>query len=213
MKFYGQFDPPVDKILYDRYFKDIYNGTSIEAGAFDGVTESSTYFFGKNLDWKNINIEPLENVYKKLVEFRPEAINFNLALSNENTTKIIRNYHHPELGFCWGNASIKHTDEHREFLEFLSSNNFIEQQIKTITYKKLIEDLQITKLDLFVLDVEGHEIEVLEGMTDCDVLPDVFVIEHGHRSVDFFQPFLDKLNSKYKLDYTHMVNSFYIKET
>jgi len=61
------------------------------------------------------------------------------------------------------------------------------------------------------LDVEGHEMEVVKGMIGCDVLPDIFVIEHGHQSIGFIQPFLDELNSKYVLDFVHEINSFYRK--
>ena len=32
MRFYGQFDPPVDKVLYDTYFTDVRGGVCIEAG-------------------------------------------------------------------------------------------------------------------------------------------------------------------------------------
>jgi hypothetical protein len=29
MRFYGQFDPPVDKVLYDTYFTDVRGGVCI----------------------------------------------------------------------------------------------------------------------------------------------------------------------------------------
>lgn len=47
-KYYGQFNPPVDKILHDKYFNNKFNGISIEAGAFDGKTENCTKFFEEN---------------------------------------------------------------------------------------------------------------------------------------------------------------------
>jgi hypothetical protein len=39
----------------------------------------------------------------------------------------------------------------------------------------------IKHVDLFVLDVEGHEEQVIEGMKGCNILPDVFCIEDGLR--------------------------------
>lgn len=209
MNYYGQFDPPVDKIIHERYFPELENGISIEAGAFDGITESSTYFFNKNKNWTTFNIEPLPNIFKKLEENRkdPKSININIALSNDNCEKIIKNYNHPTLGYDWGNASITHTISHKTQLEELSNNKFIEYKVNCLTYKKLIEDYSITNLDLFVLDVEGHEKEVLSGMKKCNVLPDVFVIEHGHESVNLTEYFDDT----YKLDYISNVNSFFIK--
>ena len=84
MKYYGQFKPSVDEIIHKRYFKNIRHGISIEAGALDGVWDSSTYFFKKNYEWNTINIEPLNNMFKKLIINRPNSINLNLALSNKN---------------------------------------------------------------------------------------------------------------------------------
>lgn len=36
--YYGQFDPPVDKFIYDRYSRQLpLQGCYIECGSFDGV--------------------------------------------------------------------------------------------------------------------------------------------------------------------------------
>lgn len=211
MKFYGQFNPPVDQILYDKYFKNVKNGISIEAGAFDGLLENSTRFFEEELGWKTINIEPLSHIFDKLVKNRSNSINLNVALSDAQGIKTIRVYDIHTYGIYNTNASITHTPEHKSLLEKMSCNKYIEQSIKTMTYTELINQLDINHLDLFVLDVEGHETAVINGMKNCNVLPDIFVIEHGHRHVEYFQPFLDNLNAKYKLDYVHEVNSFYKK--
>lgn len=211
MKFYGQFNPPVDKVIYERYFRNKTRGVSIECGAFDGLLENCTKFFEENFSWKTINIEPVPHVYENLVKNRPNSINLNVALSNEATTTNIRVYNMPGLNMDNGNGSINHTDSHREYLQKISNNKFKDYPIKTITYKELVKNLEITHLDLFVLDVEGHEPQVLQGMTDCDVLPEVFVIEHGHRQVGVFDEYLKKLKANYRLDHVSFVNSFYVK--
>jgi FkbM family methyltransferase len=210
-KFFGQFNPPVDKVIYERYFIDYSNGISIECGAFDGLTENCTKFFEDNLNWKTINIEPLNHIYKKLILNRPNSINKNIALSDKIGSANIRVYNINNYGIDNNNASINHTENHRKQLEIMSNNKYIEQPINTITYKQLIQDLKINQLDLFVLDVEGYEFNVIEGMIGEDILPDLFVIEHGHSEVGVFDEILNKLNSKYKLDYVSFVNSFYIK--
>jgi len=209
MKFYGQFDPPVDKILYERYFKNKTNGISLECGAFNGLTENNTKFFEENFNWKTINIEPLPYIYNELVKNRPNSINLELALSNNNYSKKIRVYNLREYGINNTNASLNHLDKHKELLES-NSNGFQEFTVKCRTYKNIIEILNLKELDLFTLDVEGHEPEVIEGMLGCDVLPKVFVIEHGHRNTSYFPKELLKLNKKYKLDYVSNVNSFFI---
>lgn len=208
MRFYGQFEPPVDKFLFERYFKDKRNGTSIECGAFDGQLESSCKFFEESMGWKSINIEASPPVFKNLIKNRPNSINHNVALSN---SKGVANFTHvisPEMGENFGNGSLSHLDVHKKDL-INHGCKFVNYQVDTITYAQLIEMIKIDKLDLMVLDVEGHELSVIEGMTNSTVLPDIFCIEHGHLGVERIKSALSKL--PYKYDISLHVNSFFIK--
>ena len=210
MKYYGQFNPPVDKVLHDRYFLNKFHGVSIECGAFDGLTENCTKFFEENYNWKTINIEPLPHIFKKLEQNRPNSINLEIALSNIDQISCFKNYKHPYLQYDWGNGSITHTNAHKQQLDELCGyNNYVEIPVVCKTYKQIIEQLHIQHLDLFVLDVEGHELEVIDGMIGCDILPEIFVIEHGHS--DAFVDKLNRLNARYKLDYISYANSYFIK--
>ncbi len=210
-KFYGQFDPPVDKVIHERYFPDKYGGTSLEAGAFDGQYENNTKFFEENYNWKTINIEPLPHIFRQLKINRPDSINLNIALSDSNAEKEITVYDIPKYGINNTNASINHTDKHEKLLQKMSGDKKKTFSIICKTYTELIKELEVDHLDLFVLDVEGHEPEVIDGMANCEVLPDVFVIEHGHREPQFFVEKLKILKAKYKLDFTSHVNSFFVK--
>jgi hypothetical protein len=49
--------------------------------------------------------------------------------------------------------------------------------VQALTYKNFIRVSAIRQLDLFILDVERHEIQVITGMFGADVLPLVFCIE------------------------------------
>ena len=210
MKYYGQFNPQVDKVLHERYFLNKFNGVSIECGAFDGVIENCTKFFEENYNWKTINIEPLPHIFKKLKQNRPNSINLEIALSNIDQINFFKNYKHPNLLYDWGNGSITHTNEHKQQLDKLCGyNNYVEIPVVCKTYKQIIEQLHIQHLDLFVLDVEGHELQVIDGMIGCDILPNIFVIEHGHS--DAFVDKLNYLNARYQLDYISYANSYFIK--
>ena len=211
MKYYGQFDPQVDQVLHERYFPNTFNGVSIECGAFDGQTENCTKFFEENYNWNTINIEPLPHIYKMLEQNRPNSVNLEIALSNECKETSITVYDIHEYGIYNTNASLHHLPYHKQVLENMSRDSFKTFQVKCKTYKDIIEELNITKIDLFILDVEGHEFEVLDGMVECSVLPDVFVIEHGHRTPEDIYNKLKSLNLPYKLDYISFVNSFFVK--
>jgi len=211
MKFYGQFNPPVDKILYERYFKNKKNGISIECGAFDGLTENCTKFFEENFNFNTINIEPLPHIFEKLKLNRPSSININIALSNYKGKQDIRVYNIPTHGINNTNASLCHLPKHRQLLEKVSNNKYKDFEICTTTYSSLIKEQKINELDLFVLDVEGHEYEVIDGMKDAKIFPKVFVIEHGHRTPQDIENKLKVLNVSYKLDYVSHVNSYFVR--
>jgi len=74
-KFYGQFKPPQDKLLNDRYFPDVKGGVFLECGAFDGITESSCFLFEESRNWTGYNIEAVTIIFEKLKINRPLSIN------------------------------------------------------------------------------------------------------------------------------------------
>jgi FkbM family methyltransferase len=203
MIFYGQFNPPLDKYLYENFFINKKCGCSIEAGASNGVLENTTKFFEEYLNWKTINVEPLPAWYNELIINRPNSININNAL-------------HPfddELDIFF-NIPILDGHADKNHLGSINKNNLLKYGkeiktiiVKTITYNKIIEDNKITELDLFVLDIEGYEEDFLKSFNEWKVYPKVLVIEIGH-----IESFLidNIIKSKYKLYDTQFVNNIYI---
>jgi FkbM family methyltransferase len=167
-RFYGTFCPDVgmqlDEFIYDRYFKNEHLGVCCECGALDGVTNSNGLFFEESLGWECYNIEPSPESFLALVHNRGNSRNYNMALSDRDG-KV--NFSISRLA---GLDSICPYDgEETEILEVIN--------VETRTYKTFIEYACIKKLDLFVLDVEGHEIHVINGMYGASVFPYVFCIE------------------------------------
>jgi FkbM family methyltransferase len=205
-RFYGQFDPPVDKFLFERYFKEfIRPGIVIECGAFDGTLESSCRFFEETLGWRAINIEASPTIYHELIKNRPASQNLNYALSNHIGEAEFVDVNFPGYSLCT-NGSLLHLQAHREWLD--SANcTYSTSRVPTITYRHLVSQLQLKHIDLMVLDIEGHELKALEGFTECDVLPEVLVVEHGHLGVEAIRDVVEQLG--YELDVTQAVNSYY----
>lgn len=209
MKFYGQFDPQVDKFIFERYFENQrHPGVFVECGAFDGITESSCKFFEEFLDWTRYNIEPVPWIFEKLQTNRPSSSNFNFALSDERGLAVFNAVEHPHFGIECTNGSITHTEEHRTNLE-AQGCKFIRVEVQKETWKNFINVNQVRHVDLLVLDVEGHEIEVLRGFAGAKTFPDIICIEFGHIS-------LEKIGEKlshygYVLDTTSFVNAYFVK--
>ena len=151
----------------------------MECGAFDGVAESSCLFFEESMGWTGVNNEAVPFVYNALAQNRPKSININAGLSSRSGIGIFKHAVHPEHGLLFGNVSLEHSEGHSIDLSEQGCH-FINFAIPLITFKDVVRDLKIARLDLFVLDVEGHELDVIAGMEGSQVLPRIFCIEHGH---------------------------------
>jgi FkbM family methyltransferase len=207
--FYGQFEPPVDQFIFERYFpnKEI-KGTFVECGAFDGLTECSCKAFEESMGWKGYNIEPVPWIYERLCQNRPLSRNLNFALSNTIGEATFKAVDHPTFGKDCTNGSLTHTTAHSALLQEMGCT-LLEVQVPLCTWIDFINKENITHIDLLVLDVEGHELSVIEGMHGCEILPDVICIEVGHLPFEAIRSALSKFN--YIYDISSHVNAYFIK--
>jgi FkbM family methyltransferase len=73
-------------------FNNIQRGFFIDVGAYDGISDNTTYILEKDLNWKGVCIEPLPSAYLKLISNRPKSNNINLVVhSSEEKMKFIVN--------------------------------------------------------------------------------------------------------------------------
>lgn len=139
-----------DKILYEKYL-NYRDGFFIELGAMDGIMYSNTLFFESKLNWKGVLIEPTEQ-YQRLINNRPSCHNFNYAITkSEGFVNFVGN------GAVGGVVDTM-PDLHRTGNHI--GNNIY--QVKSIPISHLLKDLNIQRVDLFSIDVEGGELQVLE---------------------------------------------------
>lgn len=213
MTYYGQLE--IDSVLHNKYFLNKTNGTFIECGAFDGVMDSNTLFFYNNLKWRGINIEPLPNIYQHLIQNRVEDININMALSDTDGVKmftqaISTSFVHYSGHF--GNGSLEHTETHMQELQNRGCS-FESFEIKTISIPTLYEQYQINKqIDLFVLDVEGHEAKVLSQLHKINksLFPKIITTEYGHCGEEEIKNILLPLG--YTIDHKDAINIIFKME-
>lgn len=208
VKFFGQFNPPVDKVIYDRYFgRSLLRGTYIECGAGDGISESSCYFFEKYMGWRAINIECSPPLYERLCANRPTSINLQIALSDAPGSVTFKHAIHPVIGEVFGNGSVSHAPSHIAELDAMGCT-YVDYEVPAVTYNQVIADQGVTQLDLMVLDIEGYEMTALRGMAGATVLPTVMCVEFGHVGLDRLVDELSQFG--YYFDMVADANAFFL---
>lgn len=146
-----------DVVMYYKYFFNKVNGVFVEIGAFDGVTISNTYFFEKNFNWHGVLIEGGENNCKDLFANKKERSNSKLVCAPICKSEYTS---FRDAGF-YGTIDKIQTSAKR---------------IKCNTLSNITHFYNIKHIDLFSLDVEGSELEVLQTF-DFSVSVSYWLIE------------------------------------
>jgi FkbM family methyltransferase len=142
-----------DLLIYRNFINNkLKDGIFLELGACDGLLYSNTLFFEKELGFKGILIEPIKEMYTKLLKNRKGNICYNNAIcTNKNDVEILVNG--PVSGI---KDSMKDT-----FIKAWHKKSK-KRYIKTKTLSDIFKENNIKYIDLFSLDVEGAELEVLK---------------------------------------------------
>ena len=200
-------DVPFSKDLQNRFFSGKKDGFFIECGSADGIDHSICHYFEK-LGWRGINIEPNPHAFQHLGTNRPLSINENLALSDsagELTLGI-------PLGSPRGNEVLQPSlEEWRKGVWDKNPrfNDIEEVVVRTDTYTNVVARSGFTSMDLFILDVEGHEVNVIRGMIESPALPGVISIENNKTDMDEIHRMLDSRG--YVVRGERKANSFFVR--
>jgi hypothetical protein len=79
----------------------------------------------------------------------------------------------------------------------------------TITFNDVVKKCNLDRLDLFVLDIEGYELEFLKTFNEWSLYPKIFVIEVGHIDASEIESLI---SHKYEFFGNHFVNNIYVRK-
>jgi FkbM family methyltransferase len=137
------------------------NGFYIECGANDGVDQSNTWYFEKFKNWHGFLIEPHPETFNELKKNRSKK---NILI---NKFVVANNYKSKIINISDNDLMSKISNFKKE--SFLTQTMTLTDILKKNNAPKLI--------DLFSLDVEGYEFNVLEGIDFNDYKFKYFLIE------------------------------------
>ena len=174
---------PLDLKLNEEIFFNKENGFFIELGAYDGLVQSNTAFFEFSKKWNGILIEPSRERYVDCVNNRPNSKCFNTACSNKNTTQI----------------SLDH--ENGLMSKVVENGDYV---CNTVTLETILDECSIDhNIDFLSLDVEGHELEVLDGLNLNKYRPNYMLVELWNSNRDDVITFLKMYNYEFVSNYTN----------
>ena len=140
------------------------NGYFIEMGAHDGVHNSNTLYFEKHKNWHGVLIEPslyfhhlINNRSKKNKFFNNGCTEFN----GKTDAELLGN---GDYSTCQDHVDEKYLNWHSKKQKDTKRNISITHiKLKTLN-SILIESAAPELVDFFSLDVEGMEMNVLQGI-------------------------------------------------
>lgn len=169
----------IDKKIFE--ILNFNDGFFIECGANDGITQSNTILLEKHRNWKGLLIEPSHNAYTTCKSVRG---NFNIfencvlsSFDNEGKT-FFGDFDGNLMSSIEGKRLSRHP-----------VSNVVCKSLTTI-----LKEHKINKVDFFSLDVEGHELNVLNGIDFSYCSPTWIVIEIYTKDLEKILSFMEEKN-------------------
>jgi FkbM family methyltransferase len=193
-----------EDVRLDRVFPRGRPGFYIDVGANGPVRYSVTKHF-YDLGWHGINVEPALHPFEQLREARRRDVNLHVALSNEAGELVL--FEFPCDFSALSTRSEEHAARHKG-----AGLPCVERKVATMTLARVCEKHVEGTIDFLSVDVEGHELEVLQGGDWKRWRPRVVVVEatepttsipaHGRwehvlREADYVFAAFDGLNRYY----------------
>ena len=156
-------------ILIENIFRNQKNGFYIDVGCQHPIKNNNTYLLHKK-GWSGINIDLDKDNIDLFNVSRISDDNINIAASNR--------INEVDLFFFHKKSPINTID--KKTSQFQKAKISSIKKIKTNTLNNIIKSSKYSnrKIDLLSIDVEGHELPVLEGLDFDKYSPNVIVIEY-----------------------------------
>ena len=159
-----------DMVLRHLLGSDKMNGFYVDVGAFHPTLFSNTYFFYLN-GWSGINVEARPGSKAHFDRVRPRDVNLEVGISRERGS----------LTYYFISDNSPMNSFSREFLKQIEMLEHVRSEISipTVPLAEVLER-HLPKgraIDFLNVDVEGHDLEVLESNDWQQFRPRIVVVE------------------------------------
>lgn len=182
------------------------NGFYVELGANDGIAQSNTKHLELYKNWNGILIEPSEQQFRKLTKFRKKNNYFF------NCACVATDFPRKSIQIMYSNLMSTPLEGRSDIADPITHAKLGEQhsekeksfifEVEARTLQSIFNEVSAPAvIDFMSLDVEGGELEVLNGIDFGKTNFDFILIET--RSFKKICNFLDSVNYKFVAQLSH----------
>jgi FkbM family methyltransferase len=142
-----------DVFIYRNLINQKNNGIFVEIGGNDGITYSNSLFFEKYLGFTGMLIEPIPDSFEAMKKSRPNCKCLNYCISE---TDGVVDFCIPNNCTLMGGIQKSMPDE------YTTKKTFEIIQVPSIPLYKILNKDVYQYIDIFFIDVEGGELNVLK---------------------------------------------------
>lgn len=185
--------PPIKEQI-EKTFKDKEEIFFIQVGSNDGFSgDPINDLIIRNKTWSGIFIEPVNFLFKRLVQNYQDTERFvfeNVAIGAE---KEVKKFYYVEeeanlklqgkLGPLYdqlGSFDKQHILKHIVHVDI--EPYIIEEEIQCVPLIEILQKHNVKKIDLLHIDTEGYDYKILEQIDFTQYKPTVILFEHAHLS-------------------------------
>jgi FkbM family methyltransferase len=153
-----EMDRKLDAIL------DRDGGFFVEAGGHDGYTQSNTYYLERFRGWRGMLVEPMVEMASEARRNRPQSTVFQCALVplDHGDTKV-----EMEFGDLFSTVRVEGAEDGGAWVNgglVLGWRDRRTEHVPARALSDLLDELDVSEIDLLSLDVEGYEPQALSGL-------------------------------------------------
>ena len=199
-----------DVWLFENLFFGMKNGIIIESGALDGLKYSTSFIYENLFGYEAIHIEADPQNFKNLLINRPNSSNIHAGLCGDsiralhyvsNSIGPVRGFLEfmsPEFFLMWHSYLLKKGVDKKQikwdqfkdpWIDPLFLDEYIDMKkynslnkVKCVYMDSILHKLNLTVIDIWVLDTEGSELSVLHSTNFSNVIFNAIAMECSVKS-------------------------------
>jgi FkbM family methyltransferase len=159
-----------DRIL-DQIFYGRDRGYCVEVGAYDGRIGSTTLLFEQK-GWQCLLVEPIPELVQEIRKTRRSIVKNCAASSERGETTLFLAETAEQM------STLEPDPAHHEWVHAVGGT-IREITVRTARLDDLLDEADFPELDFITIDVEGHELEVLRGLSLDRFRPRIVILEEN----------------------------------